>query len=65
MAEEDIKLPTITAVSGSCRFVTEKKVKKEVLQLVSVEVANPKENEETLCETVVEATESSIKTWNW
>lgn len=51
--EEDIRLPTRTAVFGRDRLVTGKKIRKEVLQ----EEESPEESEIVLCETVVEAAE--------
>lgn len=51
VVDEDIKLPTRTAVSDRARLVTEGKIEKGVFQL------NPEENKVTLCETVVKAAE--------
>lgn len=44
VAEENIKLLPITTVSCSGSLVTERKVKKKVLQLVLIEENSPEEN---------------------
>lgn len=53
VAEEDMKLPPRTAVSGRRRLMTGERMKEEVLQLVPIEEDSPEENEVVLCETVV------------
>lgn len=57
VVDEDIKLPTRTAVSDRARLVTEGKIEKGVFQLIPIEEDNPEENKVTLCETVVKAAE--------
>lgn len=54
--DEDIKLPPRTAVSGRCRLVTKREMRKGVFQLAPAKYS-PEKEEVALCETVVEAAE--------